>query len=158
MKKMNRAARVFCLAGIIIVCAGCAHKEPAKESRYPEGKLYPASYDKVWDAVHTLIFTDLGCVEKKVNKKKGSMETEWVSQLSTEGTSRWRIKAQLQQKQDGTLVLLDKDVEQREVIDKNDTRAKEKSKDQNPNSGWRHNPDDSAAADTLYQQLENKLK
>jgi hypothetical protein len=158
MKKMNRAARVFCLAGIIIVCAGCAQKELVKESRYPDGKLYPASYDKVWDAVHTLIFTDLGCVEKKVNKKKGSMETEWASQLSTEGIYRWRIKAQLQQKPDGTLVLLDKDVEERDVVDKNDPRSKEKSKDQNPNSGWRHNTRDSSAADNLYQQLEKKLQ
>ena len=52
-------------------------KTCSQESIFPEGKLYHQSYDTVWDAVHSLIFTDLGCVEKKVNKKKGYIETEW---------------------------------------------------------------------------------
>ncbi|MCX5898799.1 MAG: hypothetical protein NTY29_11460, partial [Proteobacteria bacterium] len=99
--------------------SGCAGKKPVKESSFPEGKLYHQLYDTVWDAVHSLIFTDLGCVEKEVDKKKGYIETEWATQLSTEGTSRWRIKAQVKQKNDGTLVLFDRDIEQRDVVDPN---------------------------------------
>jgi hypothetical protein len=142
----------------IIFYSGCAHTERKKESIYPEGKLFHQPYDKVWDAVYSLIFTDLGCVDKKVNKKKGYIETEWATKLSAEGTSRWRIKAQVKQKNDGTLVLFDRDIEERDVVDKNDMRSREKSKDQNPNAGWRHNNEDAGAADNLYQQLDSKLK
>jgi len=141
-----------------IFYSGCAHKERAQESSFPEGKLYHQPYDRVWDAVYSLIFTDLGCVDKKVNKKKGYIETEWATRMTAEGTSRWRIKAQIKQKNDGTLVLFDRDIEQRDVVDVNNPRAKEKSKDQNPNAGWRHNNEDASAADSLYQQLETKLK
>ena len=53
-----------------IFYSGCAGKKTVKESSFPEGKLYHQSYDMVWDAVHSLIFTDLGCVEKEVDKKR----------------------------------------------------------------------------------------
>ena len=55
---------VFTVATIFY--SGCAHKEKVKESIYPKGKLYQQPYDTVWDAVHSLVFTDLGCVVKKV--------------------------------------------------------------------------------------------
>ena len=159
---MKKCHYVSILIGFFIVAtifySGCAANKPVKESSFPEGKLYPKPYDKVWDAGHNLIFTDLGCVDKKVNKKKGYIETEWATQLTTEGTWRWRIKAQVKQKKDGTLVLLERDMEQRDIVDKNDLRSKEKSKDQNPNAGWKHNNEDLSAADNLYQQLDGKLK
>jgi hypothetical protein len=85
------------LIGFFIVAtifySGCIHKERVRESGDPEGKLYHQSYDTVWDAVHSLIFTDLGCVEKKVNKKKGYIETEWATLLTGGRTWRWRIIA-----------------------------------------------------------------
>ncbi len=121
-----------------IFYSGCAHKEKVKESIYPEGKLYQQPYDTVWDAVHSLIFTDLGCVEKKVNKKKGYIETEWATRLTGGGTSKWRIIAQVKQKNDGTLVLFNRDVEE--------------------TAGKGLSGDESIDADNLYQQLEDKLK
>jgi hypothetical protein len=159
---MKKCHYVSILIGFLIVAtifySGCAGKKPVKQSSFPEGKLYPVPYDKVWDAVHNLIFTDLGCVDKKVDKKKGYIETEWATQLTTEGTWRWRIKAQVKQEKNGTLVLLERDMEQRDILDKSDLRFKEKSKDQNPNAGWKHNNEDPSAADNLYQQLGDKLK
>jgi len=121
-----------------IFYGGCAHKEKVKESIYPEGKLYNQPYDTVWDTVHSLIFTDLGCVEKKVNKKKGYIETEWATRLTGGGTSKWRIIAQVKQKNDGTLVLFNRDVEE--------------------TAGKGLSGDESIDADNLYQQLEDKLK
>jgi hypothetical protein len=121
-----------------IFYSGCTHKERVKESSYSEGKLYHQSYDTVWGAVHSLVFTDLGCVEKKVNKKKGYIETEWATRLTSGGTSKWRIIAQVKQKKDGTLVLFKRDVEE--------------------TAGKGLSGDESIDADNLYQQLEDKLK
>ena len=121
-----------------IFYSGCAHKERARESSYSEGKIYQQPYDTVWDAVHSLIFTDLGCVEKKANKKKGYIETEWATRLTGGGTSKWRIIAQVKQKNDGTLVLFNRAVEE--------------------TAGKGLSGDESIDADNLYQQLEDKLK
>jgi len=130
------------LIGFFIVATifynGCTHKEKVKESIYPKGKLYQQSYDTVWDAVHSLIFTDLGCVENKANKKKGYIETEWATRLTGGGTSKWRIIAQVKQKKDGTLVLFDRDVEE--------------------TAGKGLSGDESIDANNLYEQLEDKLK
>ena len=121
-----------------IFYSGCAHKERVRESSYSEGKLYHQPYDTVWDAVHSLIFTDLGCVEKKANKKKGYIETEWATRVTGGGTSKWRIIAQVKQKNDGTLVLFNRAVEE--------------------TAGKGLSGDESIDADNLYQQLEDKLK
>jgi len=150
---------VFATVATISYC-GCAHKKQKKESIYPEGKLYHQPYDKVWDAVHSLIFTDLGCVEKVVNKKEGYIETEWAASLTDEGTLQWRIIAQVKQKNDGTLVLFDKDIEQSDIVKPNKSNFKEQSKDQNEwtATDWRRSKEKSSAADNLYEHLDNNLK
>lgn len=139
---MKKRLYLCMLIGFFTVAAifycGCTHKERVRESSYPEGKLYNQAYDTVWDAVHSLIFTDLGCVEKKVNKKKGYIETEWATRLTGGGTSKWRIIAQVKQKKDGTWVLFARDVEE--------------------TAGKGLSGDESIAADNLYQQLADKLQ
>jgi hypothetical protein len=80
----------------------------------------------------------IGGVDKKVNKKKGYIETEWATRLASGGTSKWRIIAQVKQKKDGTLVLFKRDVEE--------------------TAGKGLSGDESIDADNLYQQLEDKLK
>ena len=124
----------------------------------PEGKLYHQPYDKVWDAVYSLIFTDLGCADKTVNKENGYIETEWASQVTDEGTARWRIIAQLKQKNDGTLVLFNRDTGQDEEGKPNKPLFMEQSKDGNAYNDWKEKVKTSGAADDLYGQLENKLK
>jgi hypothetical protein len=139
---MKKRLYLFMLIGfftaVTIFCGGCKHKERIRESGgYSEGKLYQQSYDTVWDAVHSLIFTDLGYVEKKANKKKGYIETEWAARVTGRGTSKWRIIVQIKEKKDGTLVLFNRDEEE--------TSGKGLS-------------DASIDDVNLYQQLEDKLK
>jgi hypothetical protein len=137
-KRLYPCLLIGFFAAVTILYSGCTHKERVRESGgYSEGKLYQQSYDTVWDAVHSLIFTDLGYVEKKANKKKGYIETEWATRLTGRGTSRWRIIAQIKEKKDGTLVLFNRDEEE--------TSGKGLS-------------DESIDAVNLYQQLEDKLK
>ena len=138
IKRLYPCILIWVFTVATIFYSGCAHKEEIKESIYPKGKLYQQPYDTVWDAVHSLVFTDLGCVDKKVDKKKGYIETEWATRLTSGGTSKWRIIAQVKQKKDETLVLFDRDVEE--------------------TAGKGLSGDESIYADNLYQQLEDKLK
>jgi uncharacterized lipoprotein len=147
---------VFTIAAIFY--SGCTHQERVRKSSYPEGKLYHEPYKKVWDTVNRLIFTDLGCTEKTVNKENGYIETEWTTQVTIDGTERWRIIAQLKQKNDGTLVLFNKDIGQGEEMKRNKPLFMEQSKDGDAYNDWKDRVNTSSAADDLYKQLENKLQ
>jgi hypothetical protein len=161
MKHINRSSIVigfFIVASIF--CYSCAHNGQQKQTNYPEGVVFDQPYEKVWGAVNDLIFTDLGCAEKKVNKKKGTIETEWVTQITTEGTMRWNVSAKLKQKGNSTRVFLYKDVEMKEDISQSPYRSKEKEreKDKHPQAGWKNTDVAADSIDSLYQQLQNKLK
>lgn len=75
-----------------------------------------------------------------------------------EGTARWRIIAQLKQKNDGTLVLFNRDMGQGEEGKPHKPLFMEQSKDWNAYNDWKERVKTSSAADDLYGQLENKLK
>jgi hypothetical protein len=161
MKNVNCSSIVigfFIVASIF--CYSCAHDGQQKQTNYPEGVVFDQPYEKVWGAVHELIFTDLGCVEKKVNKKKGTIETEWVTQITTDGTMRWNVSAKLKQKGNSARVLLYKDVEMKEDISQSPYRSKEKEREQDkhPQAGWKNTDVAADSIDSLYQQLQNKLK
>jgi len=137
-KRLFSCILIGFFAAVTILYSGCAHKQRVRESGYAGGKLYQQSYDTVWDTVNSLIFTDLGNVEKKANKKKGYIETEWATRLTGRGTSKWRIIVQIKEKKDGTLVLFNKDEEE--------------------TAGKGLSSEDTFDVDSLYQQLEDKLK
>jgi hypothetical protein len=137
-KKLCLCILIVFFTAVPILYSGCTHRERVKDSGNPEGKRYQQSYDSVWDAAHGLLFTDQGYIEKKANKKKGYIETEWVTRLTGRGTTRWRITVQMKQQKDGTLVLFSRDEEE--------TAGKGLSSEQ------------TFEVDSLYQQLEDKLK
>jgi hypothetical protein len=161
MRHSNRPSIVI---GFFIVASifysSCAHDEQVKKTNYPEGMVFNQPYEKVWNALNELIFTDLGCVEKKVNKKKGIIETDWVTQITTDGTMRWNIEAELKQKANSTRVFLNKEVEMKEDITNSPYRSKEKEREQDkhPQAGWKNTDVAADSIDSLYQQLQNKLK
>jgi hypothetical protein len=161
MKKVNCSSIVvgfFIVASIF--CYSCTHDGQLKKTNYPEGMVFNQPYEKVWNALNELIFTDLGCVEKKVNKKKGIIETDWVTQITTDGTMRWNIEAELKQKANSTRVFLNKEVEMKEDITNSPYRSKEKEREQDkhPQAGWKNTDVAADSIDSLYQQLQNKLK
>jgi hypothetical protein len=161
MKQVNRLSIVIGFSIVAsIFCYSCAHDRQQKQSNYPEGVVFDQPYEKVWGAVNELIFTDIGCAEKKVNKKKGTIETEWVTQITTEGTRRWNVSAELKRKGKSTRVFLNKEVEMKEDISQSPYRTKEKEreKQKHPQSGWKNTDVAADSIDRLYQQLQNKLK
>jgi hypothetical protein len=73
---------------------------------------------------------------------------------------RWNVSAKLKQKGNSTRVLLYKDVEMKEDISQSPYRSKEKEreKDKHPQAGWKNTDVAADSIDSLYQQLQNKLK
>jgi hypothetical protein len=138
---------------------GCANTEKKKARQPPEGRLYNKPYDEVWDAVQELIFIDMRCIEKKMEKNKGTIETTWVVLITTEGTQRWRIKAEVKEKKDGTFVEIDKDIQILEEVRKSLGRPDEdKKKDDLGRDPWRSGDLDIQTLGDMYQQLDKKLQ
>ena len=139
-------------------CASTTNRESLREAQ-----VYDKSYDEVWGAVEDLVFNDLRCVPKKVNKKKGIIETEWVHRMDTEGTMRWMIKSEIKKKKNGVWVLIDKQVQMQDGIKRDTQRYKtykqdrryEKQDVQQP--GWKRRETDVSTTDGLYNRLGEKL-
>jgi hypothetical protein len=142
---------------------GCA-STPDSEA-LPDAHVYDKPYDEVWDAVEDLVFNDLRCVPKKVSKKKGIIETEWVHRIDTEGTMRWRIRSEIKKKKNGVWVLIEKQVHMQDGVRRNTQRYKtykqdrryEKQEAQSPHSGWKKRETAVNTIDDLYNRLREKL-
>ncbi len=159
---MKKASYLSIIIGFFIVAtvfySACTTGRLKSGSKYPEGQFYNKPYDLVWNAVHELIFVDLGCAEKSVSKKKGAIETEWVTQITTEGIMRWKIEAEVKAKGNGTQVYMEKRVEKQDEAQKTPQPFKKQEKDPFPNAGWKRIEPDPNSIESLYQNLSNKLK
>ena len=156
--------RIFIILFFIILTnslflQGCANTEKKQAMEAPESRLYNKPYDEVWDALQELIFVDMRCIEKEIDKKKGTIETTWVVLITTEGTQRWRIKAEVKEKKNGTFVEIDKDIQVLEEARKSIGRTEEdKKKDDLGRDPWRSADLDIKTLGDMYQRLDKKLQ
>lgn len=133
---------------------------PENESQRNIEQVFNASYDEVWSALENLILNDLGCAAKKINKKKGFIETEWVHRIDTEGTMRWKIRAKINKRKSGVGVLIDKEVQAQDEVRRNINRYRKetRSKDVKPMAGWTKSEKDLSTIKGFYKKIENKLQ
>lgn len=150
----------FLLAGVVGISAAFYLQACASVGdRIPPEMIqtYNLTYDQVWEALEELVNNDLRCVPKKISKKKGLIETEWVHRIDTYGTVRWMIVARVKKQKQGVQVFLDKKVQTADQVREQISRYKQKDTAPNPNSGWKTKDTDLKAVRKLYQQLEAKL-
>ncbi len=139
---------------------GCASTGKSPESQ-AAGYVFNRPYDEVWDAINDLVLNDLGCVPKKINKKKGLLKTEWVHRIDTQGTSRWMISAEVKKKKDGIRVLINNEVQNRDRTIRKVQRYRkpQDSMDKNrQNAGWKKAETDFITTENLYRRIREKLK
>lgn len=159
MKKTACSVILIAAIASVLFQQSCAHEMGNRELASPDARIFNKPYDEVWEAVKEVIFVDLGCFEKEMNKKKGLIETTWVSRITTDGTLRWRIKATLQKRKDSTLVAISKEVQILDELRKSIKKYKEEAaKGDDHTASWRNTHEDLSALGEIYQGLENKLK
>ena len=131
-----RMSRSICLWIALLGClCACAHFT-STEARLL-GRLYPQPYDQVWAAVESYVRDDLGCAVKRINQRKGIIETEWVHRLDTEGTQRWLIKVQVKKRKNGVWVVFDRRVQLQDPFSRQISRYKSESNAPGGrNAGW----------------------
>ena len=145
---------------LITFIPGCASTGKSPESQ-ASGYVFNRPYDEVWDALEDLVFNDLGCVQKKINKKKGLLKTGWVHRIDTQGTTRWMISAEVKKKKEGIWMLINKDVQNRDKTIRKVQRYRQQqdTMDKNrQNKGWKKAETDFVSTENLYRRIREKLK
>lgn len=140
-------------AALLLACAPRFSNE-ALNTRY----VYVHPYDEVWEALRELIVEDLHCAPKKISKKKGYLETEWVHRIDTEGMVRWQIRASARKKSDGVLVVIEKRSQMRDEASRKLNRYRQQHQEDNTsNSGWAKARADLDAIADYHRSLTVKL-
>jgi len=157
-KKISRLTWLFLILGILIICCACTRSRIAPELA---SRTYNKPYDKVWDAVTGVILDELGYLERKLKKNKGYLETEWIHSIDTEGHHRWKIEANLKQREGAVRVQLKKIVQMKDDVSKTIqkySKTAEKTKEPvGPHSGWSNETATARDIEDLYRRIDLRL-
>jgi uncharacterized lipoprotein len=142
------------LAALFVTCACTRGLAPEQNSR-----TYHKDYDKAWEAVTGVILDDLGCIESKLKKNKGYLETEWVNTFDTDGQHRWKIEAYLTKRKDAVTVRLEKIVQMRDDVSRTVRRYNNEKKDEpvGPDAGWSNARPSEHEIEDLYRRIDLRL-
>jgi hypothetical protein len=145
-------ASLICL----LICS-CATTKDTRQ--YHTIEKFNAPYDEVWSALNWVVFDKMDCTEKKVNKKKGIIETEWVYIIGMDGTTRWKITARAEQHEKYILVQIDKKVQLRDEVSKSINMYREKTREKSgARAGWKTGGLDQSGTEEIYLKIKNRLK
>ena len=134
----------------------CASTKNMKQE-YETERVFNVSYDDAWAALVEVVLNDLGCAQKKINKKKGILETEWIYTINTDGTIRWKLSARIKKKREGVWMMVDKIIQSRDQVSKSINKYKKKSRASEKPFSWRRSETDKNAVDDLFFEIESKL-
>jgi uncharacterized lipoprotein len=154
LKKKHPRLIWLWLAALCVTCACTRGLAPEQNAR-----LYHKPYDKVWEAVTGVILDDLGCVESKLKKNKGYLETEWVNTFDTDGQHRWKIEAYLKKRKDAVSVRLEKMVQMKDDVSKTIRKYNNEKKDEpvGPHAGWSDATASKREIEDLYRRIDLRL-
>ena len=153
-KKLSCLTWLFLV--ILVVSCACTRGHIAPELA---SRTYQKPYDTVWEAVTGIILEELGCVERKLKKNRGYLETEWVHSFDTDGQHRWKIEASLKQRTEGVVVQLDKIVQIKDDISKTLRKYKNDKKKEpiGPHAGWSDKAATARDIENLYRRIDLRL-
>jgi len=153
-KKLSCLTWLFLV--ILVVSCACTRGRIAPEVA---SRTYQKPYDKVWEAVTGVILDELGCVERKLKKNRGYLETEWVHNIDTDGHHRWKIEASLKQRTEGVVVQLDKIVQIKDDVSKTLRKYKNDKKKEpiGPHAGWANGAATVRDIEDLYRRIDLRL-
>jgi len=159
-KKLSCLTWLFLV--ILVMSCACSRGRIAPELAT---RTYQKPYDKVWEAVTGVILDELGCVERKLKKNRGYLETKWVHSIDTDGHHRWKIKASLKKTKGTVIVQLNK-IEQLKddagkALRKHSTHKEKREDNKNepvsPHSGWSNEAATARDIEDLYRRIDLRL-
>ena len=135
----------------------CACRTPHTEvSGIPLiSKTFTQGYDEVWDALEEVMVEELLLPITLKDKKKGIIETDWISVIRMRGTLRWHLKIIMDRVENQTVVRIYERVE--EPMSKKDIVGKMKTKQGEVKTGWQTSQEKVPETNTILNRLSLKL-
>jgi uncharacterized lipoprotein len=144
---------VFLGLAILLSQFGCSSTQVESENIYYTSKIFTKEYDEVWKALEEIMVDELMYPIKTKDKKKGVIQTDWITVIRIRGTLRWYLKALLYKKDNGTLVKIYNRVEEPSEI-------KEKFKDKKGEfkTGWMTSEEKMADVGIILEMLRDRFE
>ena len=151
--KLSTIKMVFLGLVLLFFQFGCGHQQIDVEHTYRFAKTFTKEYDEVWKALENLMVEELRYPIKIKDKKRGIIETDWISVIRIRGTLRWNVKVLLDRKGNGTAVRVYDRVEEPAEV-----RGKMKNKRGDVKTGWEISEEKIAEVDNILKMLSTRLE
>jgi len=133
---------------------GCTPQQIDKEHYYCFSKTFAKEYDKVWKTLEEIMVKELMYPIKVKDKKRGVMETDWISVIRITGTFRWNVRILLDRKNNETVVRVYDRVEE----PTGEIRGRMKNKRGEMKTGWKASEEKIADVDNILKILSVGLE
>ncbi len=143
---------VFLTWLFLLLILGCSGPQTNREYSPYIAKVFDNEYDLVWDELEKVITDDLRLPIKMKDKKRGIIQTEWVSIIRIKGTLRWNIRTILDRTGNKTVVKIYSQVEEPVSATPSLKKKKEDFK-----TGWQKSSVQIDEPDELLKRLSIRL-
>lgn len=153
--RLSRGKLLLLLFAVFLLPGGCrtAHTELSGTPLLLE--TFDRDYDEVWEELEVVLAEDLMIPVHLKDKKKGIIETDWISVIRMRGTLRWNLKILVAEVNNQTTVRIYERVE--EPMNPKDTVGKMKTKQGEVKTGWQTSEEKIPETDTIFKSLKERL-
>lgn len=152
MMKPSTTKMVFLVLALLLLQFGCGPQHIKVEGVPYSSKTFAKEYDEVWKALEDIMVEELMYPIRVKDKKRGVIETDWVSIIRIRGTLRWNVRVFIDRRDNGTLVRVYDRVEEPSEV-----RGKLKEKDK-IKTGWEVSEEEIADVDKILKILSVRLE
>jgi hypothetical protein len=146
--------RIITFLILLLLQVSCSSGKQVEGARpLHDSKTFNKGYDEVWKALEEVLSEELMYPIRIKDKKKGLIETEWISIIRLRGSLRWDVRIFVDHKNEGTLVTLYYRVEEPSEI-----KEKLKNKKGEINTGWQTSHESIEDVGTILILLSEKLE
>ena len=131
---------------------GCSHKQIDSQHTYRFSKAFTKEYDEVWKTLENLMVEELMYPITIKDKKRGIIETDWISVIRIRGSLRWNVRILLERNDSGTVVRVYDRVEEPSEV-----RGKLKNKRGEVKTGWEVSEENITDVDNILKMLSIRL-
>lgn len=151
--KLPSIKTVFLLLVLLLLQFGCASQQIDREHDYYSSITFAKEYDEVWKTMEEIMVEELMYPIKIKDKKRGIIETDWVSIIRIRGTLRWSVRILLDRENGSTVVWIYDRVEEPSKV-----KGKMKDKRGEMKTGWQASEEKISDVNNILKMLSTRLE
>ena len=149
--KISSIKTIFLVIVLLVLQFGCRPQHIEVEGAPYGSETFAKEYDEVWKTLEDIV-EELRYPIRVKDKKRGVIETDWISIIRIRGTLRWNVRILLDRRNSGTMVRVYNRVEE-----PTDVRGKFKNKRGEVKTGWEVSEERIADVDNILKMLSVRL-